>query len=196
MAKTKRFELKASKSQKFWETALSGQTVTVCFGRIGTNGQTKSKDHGSAKDAKAAQAKLIAEKLKKGYVETKSTSRNSTDKKRLPTRKARGTATKDVIAAPDSIRACWKRLHTWLSEHGAQVEPKFPNGAKAAEIKMAEKGMGRTFPKDFNESLRIQCRLGSVIPSARRNTFSDCAYDMEEPSQDLSAWLMLNDLYD
>lgn len=56
-------------SQKFWEIDRNGAAVTVRFGRIGTNGQTQTKDFGSDTAASAHVDKLIAEKLKKGYVE-------------------------------------------------------------------------------------------------------------------------------
>jgi predicted DNA-binding WGR domain protein len=65
----RRFELVEGSSSKFWEIAQEGSTYTVCFGRIGTNGQTQTKDLGSDAAAAAAVAKLIAEKTKKGYSE-------------------------------------------------------------------------------------------------------------------------------
>ncbi|MCU0676516.1 MAG: DUF4132 domain-containing protein [Myxococcota bacterium] len=65
----RRFELVEGSSSKFWEIAQEGSTYTVCFGRIGTNGQTQTKDLGSDAAAASAVAKLIAEKTKKGYSE-------------------------------------------------------------------------------------------------------------------------------
>lgn len=56
-------------SRKFWEIAIEGHTVTVRYGRIGTDGQTKVKQHGTPEDAAKDAAKLVAEKTKKGYVE-------------------------------------------------------------------------------------------------------------------------------
>jgi predicted DNA-binding WGR domain protein len=41
----------------------------VRFGKLGTNGQTSEKELGSPAEAKKQEAKLIAEKTKKGYVE-------------------------------------------------------------------------------------------------------------------------------
>lgn len=63
------FELVAGSSRKFWEISWSGSNVTTRWGRIGTDGQTKTK---TLKDAAAAAKeydKLIAEKAKKGYTE-------------------------------------------------------------------------------------------------------------------------------
>ena len=58
------------KSNKFWEIAVEGGSTTVRFGRVGTAGQTQEKSHGSSAAAKKAAEALIAEKVKKGYVET------------------------------------------------------------------------------------------------------------------------------
>ena len=38
------FELVEGNSSKFWEISTAGNDVTVRFGRIGTNGQTQTKD--------------------------------------------------------------------------------------------------------------------------------------------------------
>ena len=59
-----------SNSSKFWEVHVDGQTVTVRFGKIGASGQTTIKDLGSPPEAAAHADKLIAEKVKKGYVES------------------------------------------------------------------------------------------------------------------------------
>ena len=65
----RRFELKDDKSQKFWEINQRGKKYTVGYGRIGTDGQTRTKEFDSSADAKFAAEKLIAEKTRKGYVE-------------------------------------------------------------------------------------------------------------------------------
>ncbi len=56
-------------SQKFWKITQDGATHTVQFGRIGTAGQTQSKQFADETAAKTAFDKLVAEKLKKGYVD-------------------------------------------------------------------------------------------------------------------------------
>ena len=65
----RRFEYIGGGSEKFWEIDRAGASVTVHFGRIGTAGQTQVKDLGTDQAAGAHVAKLIAEKVKKGYVE-------------------------------------------------------------------------------------------------------------------------------
>lgn len=57
-------------SNKFWRIELSGSSHTVTFGKVGTNGQTQTKEFDSDAEAAKSYDKLVAEKLKKGYQET------------------------------------------------------------------------------------------------------------------------------
>jgi predicted DNA-binding WGR domain protein len=63
------FEFIGGASRKFWEISQSGNSFTVRFGRIGTVGQSQTKTFADEARAKREAASLIAEKLKKGYVE-------------------------------------------------------------------------------------------------------------------------------
>jgi predicted DNA-binding WGR domain protein len=54
-------------SQKFWAIELDGTKHTIQFGRIGTAGQTQSKEFKTAAEARKAYEKLVHEKIKKGY---------------------------------------------------------------------------------------------------------------------------------
>ncbi|HEY1959088.1 MAG TPA: DUF4132 domain-containing protein [Polyangiaceae bacterium] len=65
----RRFELSEGTSNKFWEVDVEGNALTVRFGRIGTNGQTQTKEFASAEKATAEHDKLVKEKTKKGYAE-------------------------------------------------------------------------------------------------------------------------------
>src|SRR5438105_15075313 len=67
----RRFELVEGTSSKFWEVALSGADVTVRFGRIGTNGQTRTKTHASPEAARKDHDKLVKEKTGGGYKEVR-----------------------------------------------------------------------------------------------------------------------------
>lgn len=65
----RRFEFIEGGSKKFWEIGQTGCDMTLRYGRIGTNGQTQTKTFpDEARTTREAQ-KLIAEKVKKGYVE-------------------------------------------------------------------------------------------------------------------------------
>jgi len=69
---TREFEFRDGSSDKFWKITLDGSATTVNFGRRGTNGQTQTKEWASEDEARKNYDKLIAEKVKKGYVETTS----------------------------------------------------------------------------------------------------------------------------
>jgi DNA ligase 1 len=63
------FEFVEGKSSKFWEVTVNGNEMTVRYGRIGSQGQSKTKTFTDASAAGAAAAKLIEDKTGEGYVE-------------------------------------------------------------------------------------------------------------------------------
>ncbi len=63
------FELVDGKSSKFWEIKLEGNYFTTRYGRIGTSGQESMKEYDTEAKAQNECDKLVAEKVKKGYVE-------------------------------------------------------------------------------------------------------------------------------
>ena len=63
------FEFVEGSSAKYWEISVSDKTVTVRYGRIGTDGQTNVKTLADADAATKHAEKLIKEKLGKGYSE-------------------------------------------------------------------------------------------------------------------------------
>ena len=65
----RRYEYVDGGSSKFWETELRGSELITRFGRLGTDGQEKIKALPDAATAAKEQAKLIKEKLRKGYQE-------------------------------------------------------------------------------------------------------------------------------
>jgi predicted DNA-binding WGR domain protein len=69
MMSERRFEFTDAKAHKFWSISLAGSSHTVQFGRIGTAGQTQTKEFSIAAEAQRSYEKLIDEKLRKGYVE-------------------------------------------------------------------------------------------------------------------------------
>jgi predicted DNA-binding WGR domain protein len=91
----RRFEFREDNSSKFWEIAREGTSVTVRFGRIGTNGQVQTKSFDSEKKAEAEHDKLVKEKTKKGYSEV--TEADGDAKKSEP---AKADSETDAAAAP------------------------------------------------------------------------------------------------
>lgn len=65
----RRLEFEGGGSSKFWDTEVRGAELVVRLGRLGTDGQEKIKAFPDAAAAAKEQAKLIKEKLAKGYKE-------------------------------------------------------------------------------------------------------------------------------
>jgi uncharacterized protein (TIGR02996 family) len=63
------FTFSDAKSHKFWNIELQGNEFTVTYGRVGTAGQTQTKQFKDAAAAQKEHDKLVKEKLAKGYVE-------------------------------------------------------------------------------------------------------------------------------
>ncbi|EKL8230620.1 WGR and DUF4132 domain-containing protein [Escherichia coli] len=57
------------KSHKFWAVEQQGNELHISWGKVGTNGQSQVKSFADTAAAEKAELKLIAEKVKKGYVE-------------------------------------------------------------------------------------------------------------------------------
>lgn len=77
-------EFEDEKSSKYWEISSAEKSFTVRYGKIGTNGQTQTKEFSTVEEAAE---KILKEKLNKGYIEKESTNtelpgpaRNSADK--------------------------------------------------------------------------------------------------------------------
>lgn len=63
------FEFVEGGSSKFWEVSQSGKDLTTRWGRIGSNGQSKTKPYPDEQAAAAGLAKLVSEKTGEGYME-------------------------------------------------------------------------------------------------------------------------------
>ena len=65
----RRFEFDDGTSSKFWEAIWSGTSVTVTFGRIGTDGQSRTSEFSDSTSAESDFEKRIRSKVSNGYVE-------------------------------------------------------------------------------------------------------------------------------
>ncbi|MFF2484711.1 WGR domain-containing protein [Paenibacillus sp. NPDC058071] len=63
------FVCQNERSNKFWRIERSGASYTVYFGRIGTGGRSLTKWFRSAEECERQAERIIAQKLKKGYLE-------------------------------------------------------------------------------------------------------------------------------
>jgi uncharacterized protein (TIGR02996 family) len=151
------FKFADDKSYKFWNIELEGKSFTVTFGRIGTKGQSQTKEFPSAEKASAAHEKLISEKLGKGYVET--------------TPAAPAATTENVLERalhddPDDI-AAHSAYADWLIQQGDPrgefmqvqllLEDESRPAEERAELKKREKALldkhGRTWLGPLADSL-------------------------------------------
>ena len=64
------FIFQDNKSQKFWSIDTNGKSFTVTYGKLGSAGQMTNKEFDSEEACEKEAAKLTAEKVKKGYVES------------------------------------------------------------------------------------------------------------------------------
>lgn len=113
------FEMKEGSSDKFWEITLDGTSHTVRFGRVGTDGQTKTKDYGTDAAAKAAYDKLVKEKTGKGYKEVtgSSGSRQNQAKAAQAKAKDREPFIQAILESPDDP-APYQIFADWLEDQG------------------------------------------------------------------------------
>jgi uncharacterized protein (TIGR02996 family) len=104
----RKFKFVDDDSYKFWNIELAGTGYTVTYGRIGTKGQSKTKDFGTPAAAQKAYDKIIRDKLSEGYVEI--------------TPPAPATATDNVlekaIAADFDDLAAHAAFADWLTQQG------------------------------------------------------------------------------
>jgi predicted DNA-binding WGR domain protein len=77
MRRMQRFEYIAGTAAKFWTIECRGTSVTTSWGRIGTAGQTKTKDFGSVAAAQKAEERLLREKTREGYAAVPTTKRSA-----------------------------------------------------------------------------------------------------------------------
>lgn len=90
-----RYELVAGKSAKFWDVMTKGSSLTTTYGRLGSKGQSSTRNFSSPAEAKAAAEKLIKQKIGKGY---RKTGARGTSRKSSPKAKSRITQPKKKTA--------------------------------------------------------------------------------------------------
>ncbi|MEZ6125154.1 MAG: WGR domain-containing protein [Planctomycetaceae bacterium] len=113
------FEFHEGTSDKFWEITLSGTSHTVRYGRIGTDGQSGTKDFGTEAKALADYEKLIKQKTGKGYAEVtgQSDSRAVRIQTSRATAKEREPFIKSILETPDDP-APYLVYADWLEDNG------------------------------------------------------------------------------
>ncbi|MFG2298260.1 WGR domain-containing protein [Streptomyces sp. NPDC048603] len=101
-------------AHKFYEVTVDGTDVSVRYGRIGAAGQLQSSSFPTAEKARAAAAKKVGEKVRKGYAPAVQGQRA-----------ARAVTRRQVASAPSTARAVapvlW-RFRTGASAFGIHVD--------------------------------------------------------------------------
>jgi cell wall assembly regulator SMI1/predicted DNA-binding WGR domain protein len=138
----RRFEFREGSSNKFWEVAVSGSTLAVRFGRVGTNGQEKSKKFATAALAQNEQEKLVSEKLTKGYKEVGLPSVGN------PAAPAKG---KFAAVNANTVSALLARMDKWLSANRSEYYGKLRRGASHQDLEAFEKKFQLQLPPGFRE---------------------------------------------
>ncbi len=118
-----RFEFSDGESNKFWEINVEGSEYTVRYGRIGTDGQTKSKSFDSPEVARVQADKMIASKTKKGYVAVDEGGGESAGASAAAASAAAAALVsnpeleQEIESDPESSDA-WQVYADWLQENG------------------------------------------------------------------------------
>ena len=123
---------KSNHASKFWEIGRKGSALTIRFGPIGANGQTTLKEFASPDEAKKAEEKSIAEKLKKGYVEGLSAQKK-------PAKPRPSAATKSKPEKPASVSSAASVSVAEKAEPGltAKAAPAFCTHCRATPMSSA-----------------------------------------------------------
>ena len=140
-----RYEFVEGSSSKFWEISLDGASFTTTYGKIGTSGQTATKDFDEESEAEEAYEKLVAEKVKKGYVLVSGAPVGAP-----PAFKSNPDLEKAILASPDDAQA-YLVYADWLQsqgdprgelialQHAKATDPAKRAAASASEKKLFEK---------------------------------------------------------
>ncbi|MEW6282217.1 MAG: WGR domain-containing protein [Candidatus Eremiobacterota bacterium] len=175
----RRFEFEEGNSSKFWEIELEGDSFTVRYGRLGTQGQTQTRTLDDDARALKEYDKLVAEKLKKGYREVGASAAAA------PSPAPRPAAAKE----DPEVRRLWDRAEKCLKAHHRKHYAALNKGATEAQIAKLEKEIGAALPDDFKASLRIHNGQDSDGPWVLRGwELLSCARIADE-------WGVWNDLY-
>ncbi|MEU2089830.1 WGR domain-containing protein [Nocardia beijingensis] len=130
-------------AHKFYEVIVAGTQVSVRFGRIGEQGQTKVSSFASEEKARAAAAKKIGEKVRKGYAPAVLGART----RRPVTRRAISSGRSTAKAAPvlwsfDSGAAAFgifvDERRCWVGNESGDVFTLTPDGAVTGRYRLPD----------------------------------------------------------
>ncbi|MEN0066748.1 MAG: WGR domain-containing protein [Myxococcota bacterium] len=150
-----RYELDDGKSQKFWEIEVEGSTFTVRYGRIGTNGQSKTKVFSSPEEASKEAEKITKSKVKKGYAPVVAVVRAEP---------GRNPALEQAIVEDSDNPDPWRVYADWLMGEGdprGDFVMAFANETDTeALLKANEKAFMGPFAGEFAPFVKVEWAFG------------------------------------
>lgn len=132
-----RFIYQDDKSHKFWHIDTNGTDLTVQYGKVGTTGQSQTKQFASAEECLKAADKLIAEKEKKGYIRQHDDVTTTTP-----------APVDDAFAPPTELYADLLALATYLEEYYPEEQPEVKKVSED-DITAMEDSAGFELPSSY-----------------------------------------------
>ncbi|RAJ87277.1 putative DNA-binding WGR domain protein [Chitinophaga dinghuensis] len=130
---TNNFIYQDNNSHKFWNITINGTEMTVTFGKVGTQGQLQVKSFATEEECRKASEKLIAEKVKKGYVLQQAPDTPANNSLQIPL-----PLFEDILALSEYLQTQWPDK--------VEIHP-----SSAAHITRMEEKAGFSLPAPFRE---------------------------------------------
>ena len=160
-----RYEYVDDKSSKFWEIRIESSSVEVRYGKIGTTGQSLTKDFDDGAAARKHAEKLTAEKLKGGYHPANPSvgsapKKETTAKANIPAK----TATEPKAATP--VKAVPKAKAP-SAEKSVCISGKLPSGKKKGDYAESLTAVGYQLVEDVRPGLTYLVLADPTSASAK-----------------------------
>jgi predicted DNA-binding WGR domain protein len=194
------FQYREGTSHKFWAITVEGKGFTVQFGKVGTAGQTQTKEFASDAEARTAADKLIAEKTKKGYAEVGAATAAAAAPAPAAPRPAKAKAVAAPAPAAPAAPTVTRRVDVpqpeWLRLRGqpwkCQPRPPAPPFDLAGCLERFRKGFN---VGSFWNHAWDRCRIAPTLtpPEARFWLEAMCQVDYRTNVHDLAEQLAKED---
>ena len=170
-------------SSEFWDIEIDGSSHTTRYGRIGTNGQTKTKEFADEATARQDYEKSIASMARKGYALVAETANKDSANDRTSSQATvaslhvRNRALEDTIRRnPDDAEA-WSVYADWPQSQGD------PRGELAAlQLTLAAEPTAQSKSQLARASALLEQHAAMLWPPKLRKTITDQA--ATEPDRD------------
>ena len=110
-------------SNKFWKITIDGTSTIVNYGKVGTAGQTSTKEHKDAAAAEKFATKEIAGKKKKGYNEAEADANSTSEKPSKVTKTATTNTRRWVYVVRKLDTGCKYKYLVFSSQEAFHVLP-------------------------------------------------------------------------